>query len=471
MHTLKFIISLLILIFFTCYISAQQSQVFKISNEDVIEVNDDVLQFQMKNICAPGFVFGFSKDSVNPSGILVTESSTFVKVNTPDSLLTLTGATSSIIINADRFTFSSHDTIYKMTHNWNALNNPSEITKKIYIPQIQSLKHTGSHFLAFAIIDSTVKVYKINYELNVIDSISTNLTDINHMERGSSAYLPHYHLIGLNTDGELEYKLLNTNQDSITQSLLLDSLPGTVRFSNEKFNKIYFISTDSNQVYVTDYFPQADSFSTKLLMEADSILDISLYAYEAEQIVIISNESDSSKLSFFGVENWDLKNTGHLSVKANKAYSLSPSVPWWSSDPGIMIDYTTDNGRFLAGMDNQFNLYTNHQVFKIPLAGVSAYDIVDEICYIGIDENTIPKAEFYLYPNPANEQVQLVVKNVPCDKKHILLLTDLSGKTVHRQSFYAKNDYSIPVGHLNSGMYILTLQIEGKNYSRKLMIR
>ncbi|TVR76663.1 MAG: T9SS C-terminal target domain-containing protein [Chitinophagaceae bacterium] len=37
--------------------------------------------------------------------------------------------------------------------------------------------------------------------------------------------------------------------------------------------------------------------------------------------------------------------------------------------------------------------------------------------------------------------------------------------------FSPKNDYSIPVGHLNSGMYILTLQIEGKNYSRKLMIR
>ena len=73
-------------------------------------------------------------------------------------------------------------------------------------------------------------------------------------------------------------------------------------------------------------------------------------------------------------------------------------------------------------------------------------------------------SESHLFPNPANDLIQLQLGS----SNHIISITDLTGKTVLRIQSNGNTQLQIPVSQLSEGMYIVS--VEGVNYS-KLVIK
>ena len=86
----------------------------------------------------------------------------------------------------------------------------------------------------------------------------------------------------------------------------------------------------------------------------------------------------------------------------------------------------------------------------------------------GLAEVKENELEFKLYPNPANEQVNVVFSNL--DERAVLSVFDLQGRLVAKQEI-AKGQKAtrIDVSNLNSGMYYIKLQGVKTNKLEKLI--
>ncbi len=77
------------------------------------------------------------------------------------------------------------------------------------------------------------------------------------------------------------------------------------------------------------------------------------------------------------------------------------------------------------------------------------------------------KEIFTVYPNPANGRVNLVVQNAA---QATVTVTDVLGKTV-LTSGMSDNQASLDISHLTTGMYFITLTANGKQMTKKLVVK
>ncbi|NDI99923.1 T9SS type A sorting domain-containing protein [Flavobacterium sp. LaA7.5] len=80
-----------------------------------------------------------------------------------------------------------------------------------------------------------------------------------------------------------------------------------------------------------------------------------------------------------------------------------------------------------------------------------------------INDNT-----FVIYPNPASDNITLRMQNITNTGK--VTITDVLGKTV-LTSTISGNELNLNVTTLDSGMYFLTLETQGKSITKKVMIK
>jgi hypothetical protein len=86
----------------------------------------------------------------------------------------------------------------------------------------------------------------------------------------------------------------------------------------------------------------------------------------------------------------------------------------------------------------------------------------------GVDElsNNEP---FIIYPNPARDLVYIDLKEINDWKE--LSVTDLSGKVIYHSDVNGLENISIPVGDLDSGVYLVTVQSGSSRFTQKLIIQ
>ncbi|KAF2516298.1 T9SS type A sorting domain-containing protein [Flavobacterium salilacus subsp. salilacus] len=75
---------------------------------------------------------------------------------------------------------------------------------------------------------------------------------------------------------------------------------------------------------------------------------------------------------------------------------------------------------------------------------------------------------FVIYPNPASDNITLRMQNITNTGK--VTITDVLGKTV-LTSTISGNELNLNVTTLDSGMYFLTLETQGKSITKKVMIK
>jgi predicted lipoprotein with Yx(FWY)xxD motif len=74
-----------------------------------------------------------------------------------------------------------------------------------------------------------------------------------------------------------------------------------------------------------------------------------------------------------------------------------------------------------------------------------------------------------IYPNPARDLVHINLKGI--NDRQELSISDLSGKVMYRSEVSVLENISIPVGDLDSGVYLLTVQSGSSRCTQKLIIQ
>jgi serine protease AprX len=86
--------------------------------------------------------------------------------------------------------------------------------------------------------------------------------------------------------------------------------------------------------------------------------------------------------------------------------------------------------------------------------------------------NIAGNASIYLFPNPLSGTVNLVIPIQDVDKAIDIRLYDLPGQLIYQENITKSiqvNGLGIDTGHLNEGMYLMRVTIEGKIYILKLI--
>ena len=87
--------------------------------------------------------------------------------------------------------------------------------------------------------------------------------------------------------------------------------------------------------------------------------------------------------------------------------------------------------------------------------------------------NTTGSLSLSVYPNPANEVINLSFGLVNAQNASVML-TDLTGRTVfetgYDQLISGMNNLSVPVADLPAGMYLVHLQSIDGNITRKVIV-
>jgi hypothetical protein len=95
--------------------------------------------------------------------------------------------------------------------------------------------------------------------------------------------------------------------------------------------------------------------------------------------------------------------------------------------------------------------------------------------YAGIDENEIDHSVFAIYNNYPNPAVDFTNINftTPNAGKVTITLVDALGRLVHQQNITSKSGLnSLPVNtsSLRNGIYMYTVEYNGKSMTRKLVV-
>lgn len=95
---------------------------------------------------------------------------------------------------------------------------------------------------------------------------------------------------------------------------------------------------------------------------------------------------------------------------------------------------------------------------------------IAEVGDVGVGITEISKGNnFNIYPNPTNgQQIHIKGKNIDSDLE--ISLTEISGKTILRQSFFSNDNITLNIPVHLSGMYFLTIKSKTGNYETHKII-
>ena len=191
-------------------------------------------------------------------------------------------------------------------------------------------------------------------------------------------------------------------------------------------------------------------------------------------------------------------NTLDLDAPESRVFSLDGNtgnhftVSWTGSDNGSGIhDYS------VYVMENDTNLYvwqshtsetsvyfegevgSTYKFYSIATDNVSLVEAepgqYDTQTTVLVDAKTFEmvKEELIVFPNPANKNLKITLKNAPCGM-YVVELIGINGSINHSQiydDFEIQNGININVANYNPGQYILKVVYGNKTVSRKIMVQ
>lgn len=103
--------------------------------------------------------------------------------------------------------------------------------------------------------------------------------------------------------------------------------------------------------------------------------------------------------------------------------------------------------------------------YKIPVNDVA--------CNVGIHENASSVSEVTLYPNPADNAVNLTLKVAKATKASIKIVNVVGQEVSHSESnlIAGNNIVTLDITKCKQGVYFVTAVIDGNNYTQKLIVK
>lgn len=175
---------------------------------------------------------------------------------------------------------------------------------------------------------------------------------------------------------------------------------------------------------------------------------------------------------------WAIRKT----IQGNALSSLVEANPWTPAPAdwvqvhltNVTQTYWTSEFRFKFRFEGSGgnNLYLDD--INIYAQGPSEVLVgVESEPSVGLEEEKQQNFTFNVYPNPADQELQVAYAVQQAEKVKIEVV-DVLGKshlTQYIQSAAGSNLVLIPTAHLASGMYLVKINIAGKDYIKQLMIK
>src|SRR5690554_2345932 len=97
----------------------------------------------------------------------------------------------------------------------------------------------------------------------------------------------------------------------------------------------------------------------------------------------------------------------------------------------------------------------------------------EKVSALSIDENELPNAEVVVYPNPATENVSLILNNMETNATTVQVM-NIEGQIMYEQIFVGDSNFdvkNIPVHSFGSGIYFIKVNSGSQQFNQKLIIR
>ncbi|MNK31089.1 hypothetical protein D3C87_495120 [compost metagenome] len=169
----------------------------------------------------------------------------------------------------------------------------------------------------------------------------------------------------------------------------------------------------------------------------------------------ISNNTVGISIAAFAANNWQIKsnkicNNLNYNVRLGTQNNVNLKENCWCTKDKPTIDHLIYDGY------DDTNL------------GLVSYDIYEDDCITKLDsQETELQEKTEIYPNPFSSDINIKLKNDA--KKITLSIFSLDGKQVSNMAFEKTSFINSTLKNLSSGTYILNINIDGKNISRKIV--
>lgn len=187
-----------------------------------------------------------------------------------------------------------------------------------------------------------------------------------------------------------------------------------------------------------------------------------------------TNGSENIRLTVGGTQvgSWTLGTSmQNYSVTTSNTGGINVQFTNDASNRDVQVDYITVNGSTRQA-ENQT---TNTGVYQNGSCGGSNSEWLHCNGYIGFgntpntsgrsatgnvaDETPVRSAGFRLYPNPAKNELRLIITS-PSEERATIIVTDLSGKVIHQKSIQlmtGDNQQQLNIQSLSAGTYLIKL--------------
>jgi hypothetical protein len=97
----------------------------------------------------------------------------------------------------------------------------------------------------------------------------------------------------------------------------------------------------------------------------------------------------------------------------------------------------------------------------------------EKLSALSIDENGIQKSEVVVYPNPATNNVSLILNNMNSNATTVQIM-NMEGQIMYEQVFVGDSNFdvkNVPVHSFRSGVYIVNVNSGSQQFNQKLIIK
>lgn len=213
-----------------------------------------------------------------------------------------------------------------------------------------------------------------------------------------------------------------------------------------------------------------------------SVTSITVDAFNSQKLWITYSGYNSYKVyeSTNGGQNWTNISAGLPSVPANTIVQNKMSVTqhlYVGTDVGVYVKKGTENWTLFSNnlpsvIVSELEIYYDatpaNSVLYAATYGRGLWKSNLASFTVGIESEGIDNSDFRFYPNPSNGSVS--VKFLKNYKVANVTVMDMLGKVVHKEQILGTNEKPINLSHLAKSVYLVKMNIDGKDIISKLVI-
>ncbi|MBK7965391.1 MAG: T9SS type A sorting domain-containing protein [Bacteroidetes bacterium] len=236
------------------------------------------------------------------------------------------------------------------------------------------------------------------------------------------------------------------------------------------FSWDYSLAQQSNILYVGGKYGAAQSINNGLswpmILSNTAQLTVMDFAFDGNTIFIATREDGVHLTSNGGITWTAVNNNLNLNVRA---LAMHNSYLFAGTESGVY--YTTNSGNtwnFAFGM-------TNNDIFSLEIIGNQIFAgtngggvFKNGSLLTALDEAGKTEQQFQLFPNPANEEINIQFQNTSVNLNNISI-SNLVGENIIQRELYQEKQLKINIENLQPGIYFINSSGEKGSSSQKFV--